>query len=177
MEQNFKGVAGRLHHDSIFLNFCHLVIAEPVPQLDGLGFPFPFGQGPAGTDDRSALIVPCHHNPIKRHLRPAGRMVIFGAADLMPSGTRTNWLLLTARYLTRPRIDPIQMVSANKSVMGFNLIWLWEQADRLPKAYDALERYITCPPHIGRRFPFTEAPVALRHLQSGRSIGKVVLDV
>jgi alcohol dehydrogenase len=104
-------------------------------------------------------------------------MVIYGAADLMPSGTRTNWLKLAARYVTRPRIDPIQMVSANTSVMGFNLIWLWEQADRLPQAYAGLAPCLARPPHIGRRFPFAEVPDAMRYLQSGRSVGKVVLEV
>ena len=61
--------------------------------------------------------------------------------------------------------------------MGFNLIWLWDQADRLAEAYAALAPYITHPPHIGRRFPFSEAPAAMRYLQGGGSIGKVVLDV
>jgi len=112
-----------------------------------------------------------------RRLRPAGRMVIYGAADLMPSGTRTNWLKLAARYLRRPRVDPINMVSANRSVMGFNLIWLWEQADRLPAAYAGLAPYITRPPYIGRRFPFAEAPAAMRYLQSGASVGKVVIEI
>jgi NADPH:quinone reductase-like Zn-dependent oxidoreductase len=60
--------------------------------------------------------------------------------------------------------------------MGFNLIWLWEQADRLPAAYEGLAPYITRPPYIGRRFPFAEAPAAMRYLQSGGSIGKVVLE-
>jgi NADPH:quinone reductase-like Zn-dependent oxidoreductase len=115
--------------------------------------------------------------PAYRRLRPAGRLVIYGAADLMPSGTKTNWLKLAARYLTRPRIDPIRMVSANRSVMGFNLIWLWERADRLPEAYAGLARYITRPPHVGRRFPFADAPAAMRHLQSGGSVGKVVLEI
>ncbi|MFO7692134.1 MAG: zinc-binding dehydrogenase [Vicinamibacterales bacterium] len=115
--------------------------------------------------------------PAYRRLLPAGRLVIYGAADMMPAGTRPNWLKLAARYLTRPRIDPVGMVSANRSVMGFNLIWLWEQADRLPGLYAALAPFITRPPHIGRRFPFAEAPAAMRHLQSGGSVGKVVLDV
>ena len=114
--------------------------------------------------------------PAYRRMRPAGRLVVYGAADLMPSGTRPNWLTLAARYVMRPRIDPINMVSANRSVMGFNLIWLWDQADRLPQAYAGLARYITRPPFIGRRFPFGEAPAAMRYLQSGGSIGKVVLD-
>jgi alcohol dehydrogenase len=115
--------------------------------------------------------------PAYRRLRPAGRLVVYGAADLMPSGTKTSWPKLAIRYLGRPRIDPINMVSANRSVMGFNLIWLWNQADRLPDAYTGLARSITRPPYIGRRFPFAEAPSAMRYLQSGASIGKVVLEV
>jgi alcohol dehydrogenase len=115
--------------------------------------------------------------PAYRRLRPAGRLVIYGAADLMPSGATPNWLTLAARYLARPRIDPINMVSANRSVMGFNLIWLWEQADRLPAAYAGMAPCITRPPFIGRRFPFADAPAAMRHLQGGASVGKVVLEV
>ena len=115
--------------------------------------------------------------PAYRRLRPAGRLVVYGAADLMPSGPRTNWLRLAARYLRRPRIDPVNMVSANRSVMGFNLIWLWDEAERLPEAYSAVAGYITRPPLIGRRFPFADAPAALRHLQSGASVGKIVLEI
>jgi alcohol dehydrogenase len=115
--------------------------------------------------------------PAYRRLRPAGRLVIYGSADLMPLSSRPNWLRLTAQYLARPRIDPLAMISHNKSVMGFNLIWLWEQADLLPSAYAALARDITTPPLIGRRFAFGDAPAALRYLQSGESVGKVVLEV
>jgi len=61
--------------------------------------------------------------------------------------------------------------------MAFNLIWLWDQADRLGRAYDRLVSQVQSPPHIGRRFAFADAPAALRYLQSGESIGKVVLEV
>jgi alcohol dehydrogenase len=115
--------------------------------------------------------------PAYRRLRPQGRFVIYGAADLMPAATRTGWLQMAARYLTRPRLDPIRMVTSNKSVMGFNLIWLWEQVDRLAEAYAALTPYVVRPPHVGRRFPFADAPAAMRYLQRGDSVGKVVLDL
>ena len=118
-----------------------------------------------------------YFEPAYRRLRPAGRLVIYGAADLMPSGSRTNWFTLAARYVRRPRVDPINMVSANRSVMGFNLIWLWDEAARLPEAYAGVFRHITRPPLIGRRFPFADAPAALGHLQSGASVGKVVLEI
>ena len=69
------------------------------------------------------------------------------------------------------------MVSENRSVMGFNLIWLWDRVDLLPAAFRALDTLITAPPHIGRRFAFAEANAAMRYLQSGESVGKVVLTL
>lgn len=118
-----------------------------------------------------------YFRPAYDRLRPEGRMVVYGAADLMPRGAQPAYTRLALRYLRRPRLDPLRMIAENKSVMAFNLIWLWEQADRLPRAYDQLARFAERPPLIGRRFRFAEAPAALRHLQSGESVGKVVLEV
>jgi NADPH:quinone reductase-like Zn-dependent oxidoreductase len=115
--------------------------------------------------------------PGYERLRPAGRLVVFGAADLMPTGSRPNWLRLASRYLRRPHTDPVQMISDNKSVMGFNLIWLWHRADRLGSAFDELAAMIPRPPHIGQRFAFADARAAMRYLQSGGSVGKVVLEI
>jgi alcohol dehydrogenase len=115
--------------------------------------------------------------PAYARLNPAGRLVIFGAADLMPAGSRPNWPRLAWQYLRRPRVDPLQMISANRSVIGFNLIWLWDRVDLLAPAYADLDPFITRPPRIGRRFSFADAPAAMRHLQSGTSVGKVVLEV
>lgn len=115
--------------------------------------------------------------PAYRRLRPAGRLVIYGSADLTPAASRPNWLRLGLQYLRRPRIDPLEMISHNRSVMGFNLIWLWDHVERLSAAYEILARDLIAPPLIGRRFPFEQAPAALRYLQSGQSVGKVVLEV
>jgi synaptic vesicle membrane protein VAT-1 len=114
--------------------------------------------------------------PAYRRMLPTGRLIIYGSADLMPTSSRPNWLRLWWKYRTRPLIDPLAMISHNKSVMGFNLIWLWHEPERLQPAYAVLARDLTAPPHIGRRFPFADAPAALRHLQSGGSVGKVVLE-
>jgi synaptic vesicle membrane protein VAT-1 len=115
--------------------------------------------------------------PAFDRLRPEGRYVLFGAADFMSPGSRPNYLTLGWRYLRRPRLDPLAMISANRSMMAFNLIWLWERAERLPEGYAALERLLPRPPHVGARFPFERAPEAMRLLQGGGTIGKVVLDV
>jgi len=118
-----------------------------------------------------------YFRPAYDRLRPEGRLVLYGAADLMPARPRPNYLQLAIRYLRRPRLDPLQMIAENKSVMAFNLIWLWDQADRLAPAYDALSSSTPEPPLVGRRFAFADALAALRFLQSGGSIGKVVLEV
>lgn len=115
--------------------------------------------------------------PAYARLRPEGRLVTYGAADFMTHGARPNYVRLIAQYLRRPRIDPLRMTNTNRSVMGFNLIWLWDKAERLGRAYDELDRLIAAPPLVGHTFPFDEAPAAMRYLQSGQSIGKVVLDV
>ena len=115
--------------------------------------------------------------PAYDRLQPEGRHVIYGAADFMTPGARPNYFRLARRYLRRPRIDPLRMVTENRSVMGFNLIWLWDRADLLPSAFRALDALVTAPPHVGRRFAFAEAVAAMRYLQSGESVGKVVLEV
>jgi alcohol dehydrogenase len=115
--------------------------------------------------------------PAFDRLRPEGRYVLYGAADFMSHASRPNYLSLGWRYLWRPRLDPLAMISSNRSLMAFNLIWLWERAERLPEGYAALERLLPRPPHVGARFPFDRALEAMRLLQSGETIGKVVLVV
>lgn len=115
--------------------------------------------------------------PAYRALQPAGRLVLFGAADWMPSGRRPNYLKLAWSYLQRPRLDPLAMISENKSLMAFNLIWLWDRIlDLEPMARSMLQMKLR-PPHVGHRFAFEQAPDALRLFQSGSTAGKVVLQL
>ncbi|NIM01099.1 MAG: zinc-binding dehydrogenase [Acidobacteria bacterium] len=110
-------------------------------------------------------------------LAPTGRMVVFGAAEYTPGKNRPRYLSSLWKYLRRPRYDPLAMIPENKSIMAFNLIWLWDDMtlfDRLMGEVAALE---LDPPHVGKPFPFDDAPAALEHLRSGQSIGKVVLTL
>lgn len=102
--------------------------------------------------------------------------MIYGAADLMPPGSRPNYLRLGLRYARRPRLDPVRMIAENRSVMAFNLIWLWDRVDRLPGAYTETRRFVRDAPHVGATFGFGDVPAALRLLQSGLSTGKVVVE-
>jgi len=115
--------------------------------------------------------------PAYDRLRPEGRLLVYGAADFMPAASRPNYVKLAWQYVRRPRIDPVQMISENRAVMGFNLIWLWDQVNRLPEALAATAALIRRAPHVGGTFAFGEAPAAMRRLQSGESVGKIVLTV
>jgi len=108
-------------------------------------------------------------------LNPMGRLVVFGAAEFTPSGQRPDYLRALLRYLRRPRYDVMDMISANKSVMAFNLIWLWEQNDRMRELMDELDGLDLPAPHVGHQYSFEQAHQALAKLQSGSTTGKVVL--
>jgi len=133
--------------------------------------------GASGLDVVFDAVLGPYFDPAMRRLNPEGRFVLFGAADFMPAGRRPNYAALLWRYLRRPRLDPLAMISANQSFIGFNLIWLWEEVGRMPAAIDGLNRYAGGrKPHVGERLPFDRAPDAMRLLQSGGTVGKVVLE-
>jgi synaptic vesicle membrane protein VAT-1 len=133
--------------------------------------------GAPGFDIVLDGIAGAYFMPAFRRLQPEGRMVIFGASDMMPAGPRASRLRLLPRYLRRPRLDPMRMISSNRSVMAFNLIWLWDRVDRLDALYEPMAAVLRDAPLVGREFPFTEAPSALRFMKSGESVGKIVLSV
>jgi len=63
--------------------------------------------------------------------------------------------------------------------VGFNLIFLTDRVAELNVQLDSLLeiRSGEKPPFVGRIFSFEDAPDALRFLQSGFSVGKVVLQI
>lgn len=109
-------------------------------------------------------------------LAPMGRLVVFGAAEFTPKGKRPDYLKAAWRYLRRPRYDVMDMISSNRSVLAFNLIWLWEQKPELRALLAELERVPLSPPLVGHRFSFDDVHAALDLLRSGRSVGKVILE-
>lgn len=112
-----------------------------------------------------------------RTLAPEGRMIIYGNASFTTHGSKPNKLVMLARYLRRPKIDPLLLPNSNKSVMGFNLIWLYHQTDRFARVSGALMAMGLPAPVVGATYDFDRLPEAIRALQSGRTTGKVVVRV
>ena len=106
-----------------------------------------------------------------------GRMIVYGSARYASVGKRPNYLKLIYHYLTRPKLDPQKIIEENKAVMGFNLIWLYHQADLMHQLLQELQNFQLPKPHVGHTFNFEKLKNAILLFQSGKTVGKVVVKV
>jgi len=116
-----------------------------------------------------------------RHLAPMGRLVVYGFHGMLPRrGGRPSRLKLAWDYLRTPRFDPVRMTGANRSVLAFNLSLLGGQAARLHEGLEQLlawYRQGVLRPAPTTVYPFEEVARAHRDLESGATVGKLVLRV
>ncbi len=110
-------------------------------------------------------------------LGKTGRMIVYGSARYAQSGSYPNYLKLIWQFLTRPKIDPQLMIEENKSVMGFNLIWLYDQKTLFRDTLTGLNQLDLDAPKVGHEFDFIDLPKAIKFFQSGKTVGKVVVNV
>lgn len=110
-------------------------------------------------------------------LAPMGRLVAYGSAQFTPSSNKPNYISLAWKYLTRPRVDPLTMITENKSVLAFNLIWLYEKSWLMKELMDEIRALNLPPPKVGHVFGFSEALKALTVFKQGNTSGKVVLSL
>lgn len=110
-------------------------------------------------------------------LAPMGRHVVYGAARYGSVGNRPNYLKLLWQYLSRPKVDPQNLPEINKSVMGFNLIWLYEKAELMHQILGELDALDLGKPIIGHTFDFGNIHEAILTFQGGKTTGKVVIKV
>jgi NADPH:quinone reductase-like Zn-dependent oxidoreductase len=114
------------------------------------------------------------------HLRPAGRLLIYGFASMFSRSGRKNRLKLIRDYLRTPRFNPFDLTGSNKTVSGFNLIYLFEKVDLFSNIMDTLLKWDSeglIPPMPVKTFAFEDVIKAHRAMESGNSVGKLVLVV
>jgi alcohol dehydrogenase len=110
-------------------------------------------------------------------MAPMGRMVVYGSASFASHGNKPDWLKLYWKYLKRPKIDPLRLPTQNKSLMGFNLIYLYEQTDLMHQILNELQELQLKPQHIGHIYPFEEMHNAIHLFQKGETVGKVIVKL
>ena len=108
-------------------------------------------------------------------LATTGRMVAYGLSQFASPGARPNYLKLALRYITMPRYHTLTLIESNKSILGFNLIWLYDRVDLLQSMLSEIQALRLKKPYVGAVFPFDQLKDAVCRFQSGRTTGKVVV--
>ncbi len=106
-----------------------------------------------------------------------GRLVTYGSARFAQPGSKPNFLKMAWLYYKRPKLDPQKMIEQNKAVMGFNLIYLYEKAEKLRTILDGLSKLDLGKPLVGHVFEFQELKKGIQLFQTGKTTGKVVVTV
>ncbi|WP_224240382.1 zinc-binding dehydrogenase [Hyalangium gracile] len=126
------------------------------------------------------VVVPRHQLfPLPAHLASLGKLVIYGFHSMLPrQGGWPSWLKLAWDWLRTPRYNPLTLTNDNTSVLAFNLSYLFEQRDILSSAMARMlawveEGKLVAPPVS--RFPLDQVADAHRALESGTTVGKLVL--
>ena len=134
---------------------------------------------PAGYD------IVCDANGVEtlggsyEHLAPTGKLLIYGFHTMLPrKGGRAKWLKLALAYLRTPRFNPLELTQKNRSVMGFNLSYLFDRADILEEGMSQILGWasggeVVCPKVT--TYALADVAEAHRALESAQTVGKLVL--
>ncbi|MCM0606095.1 MAG: zinc-binding dehydrogenase [Xanthomonadaceae bacterium] len=113
------------------------------------------------------------------HVAQAGKLVIYGFHTMLPrSGERMNYFKLAWNYLRTPKFSPMTLTNHNKSILCFNLSYLFTKLDIFDEGIryvlELLESGKMKPPQV-TIFPYEEVAKAQATLESGKTVGKLVL--
>lgn len=114
-----------------------------------------------------------------RHLASPGKLVVYGFHTMLQTRDgRPSWPRLALDWLRTPRFNPLDMTGQNRSVLAFNLSYLFERADLLAEGMGRLLGWFAsgdlAPPPI-TAYPLGRVADAHRALESGQTTGKLVL--
>ncbi|MBV9214231.1 MAG: zinc-binding dehydrogenase [Actinobacteria bacterium] len=112
-------------------------------------------------------------------LRPGGRLVCFGVSAVT-SGERRNLLAAGRTLVGTPWFNPLRMMPVSKSVIGLNMLSLWDAKGSLDEFVEPLREWVESGqlrPVVSEAFPLERGPEAHRYIQERRNVGKVVLTL
>jgi NADPH:quinone reductase-like Zn-dependent oxidoreductase len=110
-------------------------------------------------------------------LRPGGRLVCFGASAVQDGERRSP--LRAARVLAQmPRWNAVKLMRESKSVIGLNMLTLWDARQTLDEYIGPLTGWAgqgAIRPVVAKEFALEEGAEAHRYVHERRNVGKVVL--
>jgi len=114
-----------------------------------------------------------------RHLRSPGKLVIYGFHSMLPrQGGRPNLLKLAADWLRTPRFNPLALTGDNRSVLAFNMSYLFDERHILVESMTRMLAWIDdgklVAPSV-QTFKLDRVADAHRAIESGQTVGKLIL--
>ena len=110
-------------------------------------------------------------------LRPGGRMVAFGVANIM-TGERRNPVPIIRELLRMPRFSPLQLIETNRSVAGVSTGRLWTNPQVLVESLHGAFQ-LCCQhgirPRVDSVHTFEQAAEAHHRIIERKNIGRVIL--
>ena len=122
---------------------------------------------------------PATLNESYRHLAPSGKLVSYGFHSMLSvRWGLANYFKLIWQYFRVPRFNPLNMTRDNKSLIAFNLSYLFQRTELLEESMQDLIKWveegkIKAPPL--QRFAFEQVSEAHQTLESGATVGKLIL--
>lgn len=170
------GVVGSSHKVNAALeNGAHSVIDKSSTDL----WPEAKKQVPEGYDIIFDANGPSTLRGSYEHLRPTGKLMSYGFHSMLPrTGGHIRYVKAALGWLNLPRFNPLRLTNDNKSIIAFNLSFLFERKDLLREALADLLKWLEDGKiHSPQVSSFRMSEVAQAHakLESGSSVGKLVL--
>jgi NADPH:quinone reductase-like Zn-dependent oxidoreductase len=112
-------------------------------------------------------------------IRPGGRLVCFGASAVA-GGERRSIPRALRTLAQMPRFKPVPMMQDSKSVIGLNMLRLWDSKGSLDEYIDPLTEWTEAGklrPVVAEAFPLERGRDAHRFIQERKNVGKVVLTL
>ncbi|MFW5739311.1 MAG: synaptic vesicle VAT-1 family membrane protein [Myxococcota bacterium] len=114
-----------------------------------------------------------------QHLASPGKLVVYGFHSMLPRAKgKPSYPKLAFDYLRTPRFNPLDMTNHNKSVLAFNLSYLFHRQDFLQDSMSQLLNWVrdgSIRSAPVQTFPFERVADAHRAIESGNTVGKLAL--
>lgn len=116
-----------------------------------------------------------------KHLKSTGKLICYGSHQLLPKASasgRMDYLRAAIGLLKTPRFNPLDLITDNKTVAGFNLSFLFGRTDLFDEVREEFSHLLSdgkIGPVKTTRVPFEECSRAHQMLESAQSQGKIVL--
>ena len=112
-------------------------------------------------------------------LRAGGRLVAFGISE-GGGGERRDIGKALKMLVTTPIVSTLMMMRDSKSIIGLNMLTIWDEKGTLDEFIQPLEELIAqgvVDPVVSEAFPIERAADAHRYMSERKNIGKVVLTI